>query len=420
MIMPKPVTDTAAQKLLLRAIELRRKGRFRKAREVALELANARPGSVSAWHTLGQIYTELGFFDLALSVNQEAMRLLKSHGWLEHRAHEFKTFQTVALGLAISLMRFGRFSEAWPYWEAGRLEVSWSPWPGARYFGAGHDACGSPGSSLLVQSEGGYGDTFMFLRWLPFLKTRLGFSKVGLMIWKPLVDFCDWQALGVDEVYAIDRDNAPFDWQFATSIMSLPAVFGMTSWDDIPPVPEMRKQTVHDVRLDRGEEPFRIGFCWRAEENTSPVRTKSLPVEVAQAICERLLAKPSIPIEVLSLSPQKADLYNSGEFDAPVGLRVEPTRMTDWSATADYMAGMDFILTVDTAVAHLAGLLGIPALVLLPVSSCWRWGRATQLPHPETSPWYGPQLQCYRQSEPLLWRAEDILAALDERIGFGL
>ena len=76
---------------------------------------------------------------------------------------------------------------------------------------------------------------FMFMRWLPLLKSKLGIERVGLMIFAPLADFCDWSALGVDEVYKVGLDKIPFGkWEYSCSIMSMPAVFGAQRWSDIP------------------------------------------------------------------------------------------------------------------------------------------------------------------------------------------
>ena len=108
----------------------------------------------------------------------------------------------------------------------------------------------------------------MFMRWLPLLKSQSGIERVGLMIFAPLADFCDWSALGVDEVYRIGVDKIPFgQWQYATSIMSMPAVFDVRSWGDIP----ASHPAFIKTRPDTGSM-MRLGFCWRAEENSSPVR----------------------------------------------------------------------------------------------------------------------------------------------------
>jgi hypothetical protein len=172
-------------------------------------------------------------------------------------------------------------------------------------------------------------------------------------------------------------------------------------WGDIP-----------FYRTDRRTGgPFRLGVCWRAEENSSPIRTKSLPYGVACEVTDWLHAQTETEgglfaasgLELYCLSPERADIYSKTSFAQPPRLICEYDRMQDWRTTAEYLCSMDHVLTVDTALAHLCGVLEIPCTVLLPVSSCWRWG----LPG-EPCRWYSPAMRLYRQQEPLHWIAEDI------------
>jgi hypothetical protein len=389
---PSPADIRFLNRLQL-AVDLRRAGHYDEAREQAAICANERPEESSPWHTLGQIYTELGQFTDALRYHVHAMTLFKSRCKLE--GHE-KQFQPLALGLAQSLMRFGRFDEAWPYWEAGRLNASWDPWPGSRYW----DGSDPAPESLLVQLEGGYGDLFMFMRWLPQLKPR-GVKRVGLVVWPSGRFVFDWSVFGVDEVCVINEDAIPYGkWEAATSIMSLPAVLGMKTWEDIP--------AFGMTRIGQWP-PKRVGFCWRAEENSSPLRVKSLPWEVANDITDQLVLGSHY--ELLSLSPEKSDLYSSSKFNQPDYVTYEPDKMQTWAHTRDYLLTMDLVVTCDTACLHLAGNLGIPTLALLPIGACWRWRTPEERP-----PWY-PSVNYYWQKEPLKWDADSIVAAIKERIG---
>ena len=384
------MTDDEFLTHLQTAVDLRRKGEYRDALCLLRSLRAVRPTESSIYHAYGQVQTEIGDFGVALVSHQEAMRLFRSKCKPADRPEQF---QPLALGLAHALMRYGRFEEAWPYWEAGRLDCSWSPWPGSQYW----DGSEPVPEDLLVQAEGGYGDLFMFMRWLPYLKQR-GVKHVGLMLWAAAETLLPWKTKGVDDVYVIGRDQIPFTWMHSTSIMSLGAVMKVKEWRDIPTWPTWEGTTAaRPVR--------RIGFCWRAEENMSPLRVKSLPVSVAGKIGLALFE-----YEVLSLSPEKADLYSTGAFLRPSTVLYEPDRMTEWAATRDYILSMDFVVTVDTAVAHMTGLLGVPALVLLPIGSCWRWGMPGGQP-----PWYSNQTY-YRQKQPLVWDAAEIVAAVKERI----
>jgi hypothetical protein len=298
-------------------------------------------------------------------------------------------------------MRLGQFDPfTWALWEAGRLDVSWNTWPGCQYWCGGES---TEVESLLVQAEGGYGDIFMMLRWLPLLKKRFGIRKLGLTVFQGMWDL----SLGVDEVYVVGEDMMDFTtWQYATSILSLPAAFDITNWDQIPDVPPYRS-------MYRQITVRKIGFCFRAEQNSSSLNTKSLPPAVAQQLVDELTLPGRRGCSVYSLAPNQKDLYGTGEFSQPDNIIYEPERMATWRETANYIRQMDFVITVDTAVAHLTGLIGVPCLVLLPKSSCWRWGV-----NRTSGPWYGPQLTYYHQMKPLAWEndVDLILKTAKERI----
>jgi hypothetical protein len=421
------LTDKQFLDRLQACILLRQQGYYSMASMVAKELCDTRPYESAVWHQIGQISTVRGMSDAALHSFAIALKLLQDHTTMEtHSA----AFQATSLGYAQSLMRLGRFDEAWPYWEAGRLHVSWAPWPTTEYWGGGPVSSkiklvGPEGltesdfdpeypKSLLVQCEGGYGDIFMCLRWLPRLKSEMHIGRVGFMIFPQLYDFCDWSELGVDEVYRVGQDEIPFGvWERSTSIMSLPACFGVEGWGDIPAGNQL------DQHLDykKHDGAFRLGFCWRAEENSSPIRTKSLPLEVANEIgglasYHYHARGMSSGIEILSLSPEAKDLYNTDPLKQPDYITYEPDRMATWRDTASYLCSMDFVLTVDTACAHLCGLLSVPCLVLVPRGGCWRW----QEEHIVSQAWYGPQMTLYRQPDNLTWDAESIVESLMERL----
>jgi hypothetical protein len=380
-------------------VEAYRSGCYDEASMLAYRLLDSKPDQPSIWHILAQIQTAKGQFISALGNIRMAFELFESNtnGTAEERTNYYRT---MALGLGYALFREGLFREGIQYYEVGRMGISWAPlYQGCEPYEPWRSLNRPVPRNLLIAPEGGYGDTIMCARWLPLLKSQLGIKHVGMAVLPGLEELFPWGELGIDKIYTARKDAIPFsEWSHCTSILSMPAVFQMRSWQDVPPVPQA---LLAGACLS---SPMRIGFCWRAEENTSPVRTRSLPWEVAEEITTAL---QETSIEVRSLSPHKSDLYNSKPFVTPPSLPVEMECLSTWESTKRYMHTMDLVISVDTACAHLAGTIGVPALVLLPKGSCWRW----RLPG-EQPVWYGPHVRYYRQPEVLKWDAKDILQCL--------
>ena len=105
-----------------------------------------------------------------------------------------------------------------------------------------------------------------------------------------------------------------------------------------------------------------------------------------------------------------------GAAAAPAGVDLFNAmgEMADFDDTAALIAGLDLVITVDTAVAHLAGALGVPVWVLSRYDACWRWlaGRGD-------TPWY-PGMRIFRQARPGDWGGliGDVAARLSQKAGW--
>ena len=141
----------------------------------------------------------------------------------------------------------------------------------------------------------------------------------------------------------IGRDQIPFTWMHSTSIMSLPAVMNVKGWSDIPPCPEQA------LRHAASRRNASASAGARKNHEPAAVEVAAVGSGTSQIIATR--ADTSRARNGYSLSPEKADLYSESEFRQPVRTQYEPDRMTDWAATRDYILSMDFVVTVDTAVA---------------------------------------------------------------------
>jgi len=260
-----------------------------------------------------------------------------------------------------------------------------------------------PDRTLLLHFEQGLGDTLMFVRYASLVKARGG--RVLLEVQAPLAGLLT-TCPGVDEVIAYGSPLPPFDLQI--SLMSLPWIFG-TKLDSIPAdipylgIPEIvpnRAWIAETLSLSEGQT--RIGLVWAGNSSHKGDAQRSVP---------------SVDFEILEAVPDIAwhsFQINAAETPSLPGLISLDPMLRNMSSTAYALSGMDFVITVDTAIAHLSGALGIPTLLLLPFYPDWRWMLDRQ-----DSPWY-PSILLYRQTIPgewpnLLRQIVDDLTGLDPK-----
>lgn len=245
------------------------------------------------------------------------------------------------------------------------------------------------GKALLVWTEQGLGDNLMLLRYLPLLKAR-GIGKLIVYCDAALVRLVQSMAQ-VDEV--IPRSRAlPFGrFDLHCPIMNLPLALG-TRLDTIPrQVPYVFVQ--EELQRRWGQKlaavaPFRVGLAWAG----GPLYPKN----------------PARSVRLAQYAPlfgfRGASFVSLQKGEAAAELKAIGAPILDWMGecddlvdTAALMQQLDLIITVDTAVAHLAGALGRPVWMLNRFESEWRW-----LFHGEDSPWY-PSMRIFRQPGPGRW-----------------
>ena len=337
------------------------------------------------WNNLGQCYTDLGKFDQAPGLFQRALQCHEKQGIPIDAATE------TLLAFAYSMMRLGQFEYIWPVWEAARLGRSWHPFPNLPVWR------GEPGARLLVCPEGGFGDGFNFLRWVPYLHNRV--KDCTVMVWDQLFEYVRpfaWDVLPMSHSFQYG-DLAKFT--HCTSLLSLPGLCGMKSWGDVPPPLDWtpRATLVHPP-LDW------IGYCWAAEENGVTRKVRSLDQQAANRVGQALAKKCE---RVVSLVPMGKELYRERKAWVPKGVFQDDLLLADWEETARTILKCRLVVTVDTAVFWLAQALGVRTLLLLPMRSDWKF----QLPN-QPFAWGGNNVVMFRNSHPVTWDVVGIIEVL--------
>jgi hypothetical protein len=310
-----------------------------------------------AWLTFGLLCEDFGKFKEAAGAYGKA--LAKEPG-----------DQNTAIGYGSSLMRLQRFDEGFPHWDYGRFMSAWQPIPGIGIW----NGADPKGKRILVIREGGYGDGIMFARWIPKL-IEAG-AEIGFFVWDslhPLLANLGCRLIG--EKDPIDTT----EWDFCCSLLSLPRLCGMHALEDIPePV------TISGVEPRKPEGIQTVGLCWAAEENGESRKHRSMTL----ADIEPLKSTEKI---FCSLCPGIA---------APDWVRPHTAGKQGWATDARVIAGLDLVITVDTAVAHLAGSMGVPTWLLLPMYSSWQWFTPETFAY--TTPWY-KSVRVFRQKDAIKW-----------------
>jgi Flp pilus assembly protein TadD len=333
------------------------------------------PEFAQAHHNLGNALGAIGKFDEAADSFRKVIALKPDNA----DAH---------LNLAMTLLMKGDFLPAWPEYEwrwkvatsAKKPQFSQPQWTGEPL----------EGKTILIHTEQGFGDAIQFIRFIPMLAERG--PRIILQCQENFQRLFE-KVSNIELIVLVGQQLPNFD--FHCPLLSLPGIFGATLQTIPATVPYLKA----DEKLSaewRERIPFspgrkRVGIAWtgRALFANEPHRNRSIP-----------------PIQLAPLADLKdVDFYSlqAGKFDPqslPPGLQVADLsgEIHDFADTAVAIENLDLIVSIDSAVAHLAGALAKPTWVLLPRLPDWRWmlGRSD-------SPWY-PTMQLFRQETPGQWK----------------
>jgi len=260
--------------------------------------------------------------------------------------------------LAILLLSQGRYAEGWPLYESRAQHLRlYEPQTAAKPW-RGEDLTGR---HLLVLGEQGLGDQIQFLRFV----RQAPAARITFWAQPPLCRL--FLTNGFNVAPGVPQLALP-DADYWVRVMSLPLWLGA----DVNASPYLSAKP----RAVGG-----VGLMTRGDPRHANDANRSIPPELATW------------------------LFDQHQF---VDLSPVATGARDMLDTAEIIAGLDLVVTVDTSIAHLAGAMGKPVWIILPAAGTdWRWmvGRSS-------SPWYA-SARLYRQPEPGDWNSV-LNAVLDE------
>jgi hypothetical protein len=360
----------------------------------AEEARRRHPDNAEIAATLGHLYKRAGRLDEAVNHGEAARHLTRDPVLTEEvhfmlaislvgkgqvdRARSF--FEAAARSTAtpwgessyrvLARLYTGDYANGWPeldvyltnrgmsarYQSGKKLRATypWRPWHGEPL----------EGRLLLDAETWGYGDSLMWARWIPTVRARVG--ALTLMVHPTLVRYFGDHFRDVTVVDTVDPGG---DFERWTRNYSLPPLLGVQSPADIPSEPYLR--ATEAFRPLAGD--LKVGIVWAGSADHS----NDVPRSTSLAAWDPVLRVPGVTFYSLQVGPASEQLREVG------GIEDLGPELTDWARTAAAVKELDLVITVDTAVGHLAGAMGAPTWICLPTPSEYRW-----LLSGETTHWY--------------------------------
>ena len=292
------------------------------------------------------------------------------------------------MSIGMLQMLLGEWDEGLVNYEA-RLEKT-KPYPSELIEKYQHGPENSlDGKNALICGEQGIGDCIQFARYLPLLKRLHPTSTFTV--------FCH------DSI-------APWMSQYGMSVVA-PGSGGTFAADiQIPMMSLMRYlkdhgqpfviPEVYPPGFPRLAKAGGIGYCWRGNSDHSHDRFRSMKLDTMLGVMGQMPPKYHPVCLQYDATPEEKSYFDQ----VPI--------LSSWHHTALAIQALDAVVTVDTAVAHMAGTLGVPTFLLMPVITDWRWGMEG-----EATPWYG-SVRIFRQRNLGEWGPviEDATTALFDLI----
>ena len=242
---------------------------------------------------------------------------------------------------------------------------------------------------LLIHTEQGFGDSIMFAKFVDIIKEKYN-CYVILQCRDELKSLFENSFKNIDEFYSRDKDEVPeFDYQY--SMLSLPYLLGVQSVKDIPKTnPYLIPFEVDELKIKKDKKKIDVGICWSASVTGDSYDGKVFDIEYLRPLIEN----DKFNVYSLQVGIENEELKKSKLDDRVIDVT---SKLTDFNKTAYLMSQLDFVISSDTSVAHLAGAINKEVIVPLQKIPDWRWENKA-----DDSYWY-PSAKLFRQKTQRVW-----------------
>ncbi len=395
------------QMTLQQAIELglrhHRAGELAQAEAIYRQILSTIPDQPEATNLLGALAFQVGRLDVSIPLLRRAIeikpQLPEAHANLgsallqngqyddaialfRHAISMRREFPMAHHNLGLALLLKGEFDEGWSEYawrdraeELGRVHQKF---PQPQWRGESLD-----GKRILLHAEQGVGDTIQLVRFIPEVIARGG--RVILAVQEEVLSLVR-QIPGVMQ-FATRGDPIP-EFDVHSPLLNLPGALAITR-DTIPSSEKYLSADAAlvkewETKLSAPPRHRKIGLAWAGDPRHTNDRNRSIAAEMLapfQTIADTTFYR----------------LHKSGSA-GPAWIVDHTPGFRDFSDTAAFIENLDLVISVDTAVAHLAAAMGKPTWILLPFVPDWRW-----MLERTDSPWY-PSVRLFRQSSIGDWR----------------
>lgn len=329
-----------------------------------------------AYYNLGNALVAQGHFDESLQFYQKAIEIDPDCA----EAH---------WNIALIKLLTGNFQEGWRgyEWRWKLKDILTKP----SFHKPLWDGSDIKGKTILLYAKQGFGDTIQFIRYTPLIAQRD--ANVIVECQKELISLLK-NVEGVQHIIGHGESMPHFD--IYCPLLSLPSIFD-TTLESIPS--QIPYISVDSGLVQKWHEKFKhdkskqkIGLVWSGDPALKDDHSRSCSLEIFSPLAQL------DDIIFYSLQKGEASEYKNN-LPHKIKLIDYTEEIKDFSDTAAFIQNLDLIISVDTAVAHLAGALGKPVWALIPFVPDWRW-----LLNRNDSPWY-PTMRLFRQPSRGDWEA---------------